>query len=135
MPKEKKGEYLRWHSRSEELNWQLPKNEHSIFSGKTPEELGKNQNESEIFVYLQDENDKLICFWQGKLSDFSKDDAQWRWIQLKPDRSYGVVDEDYKAGMISIKISVANLTQRGGAVDFKKTLAWRRDPPQKIGAY
>ena len=75
IPKEKKGEYVRWHSRSPVLSWDFPKNEHSIFSGKTEEELGKMRNESEIFVYLQDESEKLICFWQGKLSDFREDNA------------------------------------------------------------
>ena len=45
------------------------------------------------------------------------------------------MDEDYMAGMVSIKISVANITKRGGSVDFKKTNAWRKDPPRRIGAY
>ena len=108
-PKEKKGEYVRWHRRSDELKWDLPKNDYSIFSGKTAEELGKNRVESEIFIYLEDD-EKLICFWQGKLSEFSEVDAKWRWIQLKPDRSYGKVEEDYKAGMVSVKISVVNVT-------------------------
>lgn len=134
-PKEKKGAYLRWHSRSELLQWDLPKNEYSIFAGKTEEELGKNRVESEIFIYLEDESEKLICFWQGKLSEFRNADAKWRWIQLKPDRSYGEVEEDYMAGMISVKISVANITRNGGPVDLTKTLAWRKPPPRRIGAY
>ena len=36
-------------------------------------------------------------------------DAKWRWIQLKPDRSYGEIEEDYMAGMVSVKLSVARL--------------------------
>ena len=58
-PKEKKGEYVRWHSRSELLKWDFPKNDYSIYCGKTVEELGKNRNEAEIFIYLQDEDEKL----------------------------------------------------------------------------
>ena len=41
-PKEKKGEYVRWHSRSKVLKWKMPRNEYSVFTGKTKEELGKN---------------------------------------------------------------------------------------------
>lgn len=63
VPKEKKGAYVRWHRRSELLTWDLPKNEYSVFAGKTEEELGKNRVESEIFIYLEDESEKLICFW------------------------------------------------------------------------
>ena len=36
-PKEKKGEYVRWHSRSKVLKWKMPRNEYSVFTGKTKE--------------------------------------------------------------------------------------------------
>ena len=92
----------------------------------------------EIFIYLQDEDEKLICFWQGKLNEFMAPNAKWRWIQLKPDASYGIVEEDYKAGMISIKISAARVTTNAGPpreIDFTKELAWRKPPPQRVQAY
>lgn len=137
-PKEKKGAYVRWHNRSPVLKWKLPKNAYSVFSGKTAEELGKNRNEMEIFIYLQDEYDKLICFWQGKLSEFMATNAKWRWIQLKPDRSYGMVENDHDAGMISVKISAARLATDSGilrTVNFSQELAWKKDPPLRVKAF
>ena len=31
--------------------------------------------------------------------------AKWRWIVLKPDHTYGAVENDHDAGMLSVKIS------------------------------
>lgn len=82
LPKEKKGEYLRWSSRSEQnekiLQYKLPKNEFSIFTH--PQEQLKMQDEFRLFIYLMDEEENPICFWHGPLSDFRDIDAKWKWI-------------------------------------------------------
>ena len=118
LPKEIKGEYLRWHSRCnkkkevkkdtfEPQRYKFPKNLNSLFT--TPKEQLSYQEELRVYIYLIDEEDKTIAFWYGPLSDFMELDSKWRWIQLKPDKTFGVIDEDYKAGMVSVKIGVARL--------------------------
>ena len=117
LPKEKKGEYVRWHRRSQVMTYKLPKNRNSLFT--IPKEDLTAPEELRIYIYLLNEDDKPISFWWGPLSDFMELDAKWRWIQLKPDRTYGEVEEDYLAGMVSVKISVARLEQNGGG-----TIPW-----------
>ena len=56
LPKEKKGEYLRWHSRTTEpLTYKLPKNLNSLFT--TDKENLTAPEELRIYVYLLDEDD------------------------------------------------------------------------------
>lgn len=58
---------------------------------------------------MLDTDDTPICFWHGMLSEFISKNAQWKWIQLKPDRSYGEVENDHEAGLVSIKMTVNRL--------------------------
>ena len=134
-PKEKKGEYVRWSDRSQVLKWKLPKNPHSLLSGRSAEELGTENQEYRIYVYLLDTSDVPICFWHGKLSEFMDIDAKWKWIQLKPNRSYAKIENDQQAGMVSVKISVNRPSQLQAAADFRNYRAWRDEPPQRIGTY
>jgi hypothetical protein len=108
VPKEKKGEYVRWHDRCKEpLVWKLNKNMHSVFTTKA-EDLTMI-NEPRIYIYLLNEENEPICFWHGNLCEFRDIDAKWRWIQFKPDKTYNEDMEDYQAGMVSVKISVGRL--------------------------
>ncbi len=112
-PKETKGEYARWSCRSEVLSWKLPKNDFSVFS-RSLEEIGTARSEMRIYIYLlEEDSEKRICFWNGVLSDFMEADAKWKWIQLKPDHTYGEVENDHEAGMISVKMSIAKVTNQG----------------------
>ena len=94
VPKEKKGEYTRWSCRSPVLQWKLPKNPFSEFSLQEGEEPAM-RHDYVVLIYLLDEDGKRICFWRGTLNEFRDVDAQWKWLQLKPDRSYGEVEEDH----------------------------------------
>lgn len=70
IPKEKKGEYVRWSERSEVITkWSLPKNPLSVFSASAAE-IGNNKQEQRIYIYLLDDDDVPICFWHGLLSEF-----------------------------------------------------------------
>ena len=84
---------------------------------------------------MLDEDDKPICFWHGAVNEFKERDAKWRWIQLKPDRTYGIVEKDHEAGMLSVKISINKLKPSEGTTDFKKEHAWKNKPPRRVGAY
>ena len=40
-----------------------------------------------------------ICFWKGKVSDFTDPDPKYRWLILKNDKAVGKVSEDHEASM------------------------------------
>ena len=52
-----------------------------------------------IYVYLL-QGERPICYWTGKLSEFTDPNPKFRWLTMKVDKSIGKVDKDYEAGMI-----------------------------------
>ena len=60
-----------------------------------------------------------ICFWKGKVSDFTDPDPKYRWLILKNDKAVGKVNEDHEAGMIQMKFSI-NAKHLNGPVEFMK---------------
>lgn len=52
-----------------------------------------------IFVYLM-EGDKPICYWSGKVTEFTDPNPKFRWLTMKIDKSIAKVEKDYEAGMI-----------------------------------
>ena len=85
-----------------------------------------------MFVYLMD-GDYPICYWKGKVSDFTDPNPSYQWIILKNDKAVGKVSEDHEAGMIQIKLSINNATMNG-PVDFKTFDAWKKPPPRRLGS-
>jgi len=85
-----------------------------------------------IFVYLMDGN-YPICFWKGKVSDFTDPDPKYRWLILKNDKAVGKVSEDHEAGMIQMKFSI-NAKHLNGPVEFKNYEAWKKPPPRRLGS-
>ena len=69
------------------------------------------------------DGDKPISWWKGLLKDFDQTNAGFKWCQLKADRAVDEVEDDYKAGMISLKLAVR---KKGfGELNFKKEEAWK----------
>jgi hypothetical protein len=58
----------------------------------------------DAFVYLVDESEKEVSFWQSGIVNFYDDNAPRRWIQLKADKAVGMVTDDRKAGLVSLKL-------------------------------
>ena len=85
-----------------------------------------------IFVYLLD-GSVPICYWRGKVSDFTNPDPKFQWIILKNDKSIGKVAEDHEAGMLQFKLSINN-KQLNGPVDFKTFDGWKKPPPRRLGS-
>jgi len=52
-----------------------------------------------FYVYLMYKK-KPVCFWRGKVQDFTDPNPEMKWITMKNDLSVGKVKENYKAGMI-----------------------------------
>jgi hypothetical protein len=53
------------------------------------------------------------------------------WLVLKADKALGLVDDDVNAGIISVKISLNDISQNG-VVDFQKFPAWSRKVPRRM---
>jgi hypothetical protein len=51
-----------------------------------------------------DESEKEVSFWQSGIVNFYDDKAPRRWIQLKADKAVGMVTDDRKAGLVSLKL-------------------------------
>lgn len=41
-----------------------------------------------------------ICFWKGKVAEFTDPNPEYRWLILQNDKAVGKVNEDHEAGMI-----------------------------------
>lgn len=85
-----------------------------------------------IFVYLMD-GKVPICFWKGKVTEFTNPDPSYRWIILKNDKAIGKVAEDHEAGMIQLKLSI-NDKNHNPSIDFKQYAAWAKPPPRRLGS-
>ena len=70
-----------------------------------------------IYVYLMDGNTP-ICYWKGKVKDFTNPDPKYQWLILKNDKAIGKVKEDHEAGMIQFKFSI-NSKAHNGPIDYK----------------
>jgi hypothetical protein len=52
---------------------------------------------------------------------------------MNPDLSIGKVKDHYKAGIVSIKLSIHN-KKKGGDINFSEIEAWKKVPkPKRIG--
>jgi hypothetical protein len=54
------------------------------------------------------DEDKPICFYKESIVNFMKEDAEYKWIQLLPDRCINQVKDGNKAGLISFKLSISS---------------------------
>ncbi len=52
-----------------------------------------------VYVHLMSGSD-AICYWRGKVSDFTSPDAKNMWLPLKCDHAIGECTDKAKSGMI-----------------------------------
>jgi hypothetical protein len=57
--------------------------------------------------------DVPVCFWKGKVTEFSNPDPEYRWVVLKNDLSVGAVTDSYKAGLVQIRLSINSRSENG----------------------
>ncbi len=74
-----------------------------------------------------------ICYWRGKATDFADPNPSFRWLPLINDLSLGAVDNSWEAGMISLKLSLNNVSA-SGKQDFKKQPTFSKAPPKRLNA-
>ena len=117
-PKEYKTAYNRW---SERLPKQIMKTVYPTIASM-----------ENIYVYLMD-GKVPICYWKGKVSEFTNPNAENRWLTLKNDKAISKVSEDHEAGMIQMKLSI-NAKNINGPVEFKDHAAWAKPAPRRLGS-
>lgn len=82
-----------------------------------------------VFVILLDD-DKPICFYKDHIKNFTDPDADYRWVSLQPDMSVKKVKDANKAGMISFKLAIHQVTDE--EINFKEYKAWKKLPPKRL---
>ena len=95
-----------------------------------------------VFIYLKAKTtfgEKFICFYRSSVKKFlEKDPQKIEWIQLKPDKAIGEVDDYYKAGIVGLRIAIHDVTAEG-EIDWKKTIFGKKIPRRpgnlKVRAY
>lgn len=117
-PKEAKNGYNRWSERFNKTTMKTPY--------PTIEQM------ENIFVYLMD-GKHAICYWKGKVSDFTDPNPAYRWLILKNDKAIGKVSEDHEAGMVQIKLSI-HPKHLDGPIDFKTFDAWKKPAPRRLSS-
>lgn len=65
-----------------------------------------------VYIYLMD-GKTPICFAKTHVKNFLNPDAEFVWYEMNPDLAIGKVKDDYKAGIISVKLAIHNKTKNG----------------------
>jgi hypothetical protein len=74
-----------------------------------------------------------ICYWQGRAKDFMDPNPKIRWVPLLNDSAVDEVEEHFKAGMISIRLTIHNATENGPLKHAKDSI-WNKKPPKRLRA-
>ena len=118
-PVEKKENYCRWSHRFDRAVYKAPYTDVKSIQ--------------RAYVYLMD-GDKAVCFHRLKVSDFTNPNPELEWLPMTNDLAVGKVSHDWKAGMVSIKLSINDVT-KNGPVDFKKYDCWKKPPPKRMSSW
>lgn len=86
-----------------------------------------------VLILLMD-GTQPICYYRQNISKFYEPDAEYQWVLLKPDPAVGHVVDANKAGMLSFKLSIFDLSKNDSPDVHKKFKAWRKPPPPRAQA-
>jgi hypothetical protein len=64
-----------------------------------------------VLIHLIDENDKPVCYYKAPISEFTTLNAEYKWIFFKPDPVVGLVKDVNDAGLLSIKMTIADIKE------------------------
>lgn len=90
-----------------------------------------------LFIYLK-KGDEYICYNRSSVKDWlDPDPKSMAWVQMKPDGAIGEVKDAYKAGLIGVRIAIADITNE--PFDWSKTIFGekyqKRPKNMKVRAY
>jgi hypothetical protein len=75
---------------------------------------------------------EAISYYKADIEDFMNPNPEIKWLQLTPDLSIGKIKDSYKAGIISLKISIHDKT-KDGPINFKDHPTWAVEPKKRMG--
>lgn len=76
---------------------------------------------------------EAVSFYKADVKTFMNKSPEIQWFEMNPDLAIGKVKDHYKAGIISVKISIHDKTA-GGEINFSEIPAWKTVPrPKRIG--
>jgi hypothetical protein len=73
-----------------------------------------------LYVYLVDQNDVPVCYWKGKVSQFTVRNCRQEWHSMVNDRYHNKVKSSIEAGLIQFKLSINSL-ETNPSVDWDQT--------------
>ena len=82
-----------------------------------------------VYIYLMDGKTPL-CYAKSHVKNFLEPDAKFIWYELNPDLAIGKIKDDYKAGIVSVKLAIHNKS-KNGPLDWGKLAAWKKPPPKR----
>jgi hypothetical protein len=68
-----------------------------------------------------------ICFHSEQLTNYQEPNAEYKWINLKPDLAVGTVKDTNKAGIFSLKLSI--FKGKLEPKDIKQFENWKKPKP------
>ncbi len=85
-----------------------------------------------VFVYLMD-GDSPICYWKGDTKEFTKPNAEIKWVEMTNDLAVGKIKDANKAGLISFKLAIVERSQ-AKPINFVEeySKAWPANPPKRL---
>lgn len=66
-----------------------------------------------VIISLMDGDDP-VCYYRQDVENFLNPDAEYRWVLLKPDPAVGEVTDPNKAGILSFKLSIFDMSEADG---------------------
>ena len=108
--------YNRWNTRFKQTSFKAPYTD--VY------DIGR------AYVYLMS-GDKAISYFKTDIEEFMNPNPQWKWFELTPDLAIGKVKEHYRAGIVSVKISIHDKT-KDGPINFEQFDAWKKPPAKRL---
>jgi hypothetical protein len=84
---------------------------------------------SKVIVQLMDKDDP-VCYWIGKVKDFTDPNAKMNWYPFTPDKCVNKVTQPFQVGQFSFKMSIHD-EEKNGEIDFKQFPAWKKKVPKR----
>ncbi len=71
-----------------------------------------------------------ISYYKADVETFMNQSPEIQWFEMNPDLSIGKIKDHYKAGIISVKLSIHNKSEKG-PFNFSDVPAWKAVPNAK----
>lgn len=108
--------YNRWNTRFKQATYKAPYTD--VY------DMGR------VYIYLV-QGDKPISYFKADVEQFMDPNPRWQWFELMPDLSIGKIKDHYRAGIISLKLSIHDKS-RNGPINFEQFDAWKKPPPKRL---